>query len=84
MDEVKIEFPCDYPIKVILENNPEVITEVEAVARTYDPDLGPVAFNESKNGNYISVRLAFRATGTEQLQAMFAELKQLPGVRMVL
>lgn len=84
MDEAKIEFPCDYPIKVIMENNPDVVTEVEAVARQYDPGLGKVEFNESKNGNYISVRLAFRATGTEQLEGMFADMKKLPGVRMVL
>lgn len=84
MDETKIEFPCDYPIKVIMEHDPAVITRVEAVAKTFDPGLGPAEFNESKNGNYISVRLAFTATGTEQLNDLFHELKKLPGVRMVL
>ncbi len=84
MDEAKIEFPCDYPIKVIMENNPDVITEVETVARQFDPGLGKAEFNESKNGNYISVRLAFRPTGTEQLERLFEAMKRLPGVRMVL
>lgn len=84
MDEPKIEFPCDYPIKVIMENNPDVIAQVEAIAKKYDPGLSQVELNESKKGTYISVRLAFRATGTEQLENLFQAMKQLPGVRMVL
>ncbi len=84
MDEAKIEFPCDYPIKVITEHSEKVVSEIEAIARKYDPELKQAELNKSKNGNYISVRLAFRATGTEQLSDLFEELKTLPGVRMVL
>ena len=84
MDEAKIEFPCDYPIKVISENSETVVTEIEAIARKYDPELKHVELNKSKKGNYISVRLPFRATGTEQIKALFEDLKTLPGVRMVL
>jgi putative lipoic acid-binding regulatory protein len=84
MDETKIEFPCDYPIKVISEKTSAIIEQVEAVARRYDPGLKGVELNESKQGKYISVRLAFRATGEEQLQGLFEDLKQLEGVRMVL
>ncbi len=84
MDEVKIEFPCDYPIKVISENSETVISDIETIARKYDPQLKQAELNKSKNGNYISVRLAFRATGTEQLKDLFEELKTLAGVRMVL
>lgn len=84
MDEVKIVFPCDYPIKVITENSPSVAEEIQAIAKQYDPGLKKTEFNQSKNGNYISVRLDFRATGTEQLEGLFEDLKKVPGVRMVL
>ena len=84
MDEAKIEFPCDYPIKVISENHDSVIKEIEAIARRYDPGLKGVELNKSKNGTYISVRLDFHATGTRQLRSMFEDLKALDGVRMVL
>lgn len=84
MDETKIEFPCDYPIKVISENSEAVIQNIEEIARKFDPELEGSELNKSKNGNYISVRLAFRATGTEQLEGLFTELKKLPEVKMVL
>ena len=84
MDEPKIEFPCDYPIKVISEHTDSIIEQVETVARKYDPDLKGVELNQSKQGTYVSVRLAFRATGEEQLQSLFEDLKKLEGVRMVL
>ena len=84
MDETKIEFPCDYPIKVISENSPETVRKIEEIARQYDPELKQIEFNNSKNGNYVSVRLAFWATGTEQLQGLFDALKKVSGVRMVL
>jgi putative lipoic acid-binding regulatory protein len=85
MDKPTIEFPCDYPIKVILDNEPEAIAEVESVARRFDPKLeDKIEVIPSKKGNYVSVRLNFWATGLPQLEGLFEELKQLSAVRMVL
>ncbi|MFT5100460.1 MAG: putative lipoic acid-binding regulatory protein [Planctomycetaceae bacterium] len=85
MDAPKIEFPCDYPIKVILENDSAAIAKVEAVARSHDPRLvDQIEVRPSKKGNYVSMRISFWATGIPQLDALFAELKQLSAVRMVL
>ena len=85
MDEPKIEFPCAYPIKVILDNDPAAITRVEVIARRHDPKLqGQIEIQPSKKGTYVSLRLSFWATGVPQLEALFDELKQLSAVRMVL
>lgn len=85
VDKPKIEFPCDYPIKVILDNDPVAIAKVEAVARRFDPRLiDQIQVLPSKKGNYVSMRLGFWATGTPQLEALFTELKQFSAVRMVL
>tara|TARA_R110002072_G_scaffold150059_2_gene298180 strand:+ start:32163 stop:32420 length:258 start_codon:yes stop_codon:yes gene_type:complete len=85
MDAPKIEFPCDYPIKVILDNDPAALLSVEAVVRQYDPRLEEkIEVLPSKKGNYVSMRFGFWATGKPQLEALFAELKQLSAVRMVL
>lgn len=80
-----IEFPCAYPIKVILDNDPTAIEDVQAVARRFDPRLeDKIQILPSKKGTYVSVRLDFWATGVPQLEGLFTELKQLSAVRLVL
>jgi putative lipoic acid-binding regulatory protein len=68
-----IEFPCDYPIKVI-------------ILRRYDANLSLDRIKErpSKQGNYTSVTVFITATGEPQLKALFEEFKTHDWVRMVL
>lgn len=82
----KIEFPCRYPIKVmgvagdefrsatvsIFEKHAGVITETD------------ISIRASNGGNYEALTITITAQGVEQLQAIFADLKQHPLVRMVL
>jgi len=82
----KIEFPCLYPIKVIgvAQGNFELdaIATVERHTGKIDPDL--INTNPSKSENYISVRMTITATGVEQLENIFEDLKKLPHFKMVL
>lgn len=82
----KIEFPCDYPIKVIGDASPDLVENVLRVLVKYDDSLSRAKVEErpSKKGNYCSVRVAFYATGEAQLKSMFEELKTHAWVRMVL
>jgi len=84
--EPKIEFPCLYPIKIIgvAEDDFQqaVLAKVEKHAGKIDPDQ--ITANFSKNRNYLSVRVNITATGKEQLQALFTDLKTLASVKMVL
>ena len=86
MEPPRIEFPCDYPIKVLGEVSAGFEDMVVRIMHKYDPEFDPatVAQRDSRNGNYISVRVVIRATGEDQLQALFAELKQTGRVKMVL
>lgn len=90
MNEVqkpKIEFPCpSYPIKVMGDAEPQFQEFVLAVMERHDAtfDRGSVQVQESRNGRFISVRVSVTATGTEQLEAIFQDLKTNPLVRMVL
>ena len=91
MDEAKIEFPCEYPVKVIVEIGPDVIKdalveEIVGIIENHDSALSHerITQNPSRNGKYTSVRFIIWATGTDQLEKMFAELKQCEAVRMVL
>ncbi len=82
----RIEFPCDYPMKVIgaaLDDMEDRVFEilsrhVETVDRSTF-DLRP-----SRNGRFVSLRVVIRAEGEEHIQRMFADLKTLPGIQMVL
>lgn len=90
MEVPRIEFPCDYPIKVIGDSSPDFVQNVLQIVRQYDATLTPdctqgrVREKASRNGNYTSVRILFRATGEPQLKQMFESLKQYAPVQMVL
>ena len=86
MDAPQIEFPCDYPIKVIGDVAEHSVTEILAVVRRHAPEVTPDQINtrQSRNGNYQSVRVRIVATGEAQLKALHQELISLETVRMVL
>ncbi len=82
----KIEFPCDYPLKVVGDSADDFRDFVVSVlARHAGPiDMDTVQEMPSRKGNFTSVRVTITATGEEQLQALFVELKASGRVHMVL
>ena len=86
MSDIQIEFPCDYPIKVIGDVTEDSVTEILAVVRRHAPEVTPdqVSLRASSKGNFQSVRVSIRATGEPQLKALHADLVALPSVRLVL
>lgn len=82
----KIEFPCLYPIKIIgvasIKFQDEVITVVEKHTGKISEDL--IELQASKKNTYVSVRITIAATGVDQLQNIFNELKAIDSVKMVL
>ncbi len=82
----KIEFPCDYPIKVVGDAAEDFTAMVCQVVTRHDPefDAESIQIVPSRNGRFVSVRITLRATGEAQLQALFAELKACERVHMVL
>lgn len=85
-DAPKIEFPCQYPIKVICNAGEVVIQQVLAVVRQHDPalDVDKLVVQDSKNGRFQSLRLIMQATSEQQLQQLHADLKATGQVHMVL
>ena len=82
----RVEFPCDYLLKVMGDAGADFREVVIAVVREHAPDLDEtiVSVRESRNGRFLSVNVTIRATGEAQLQAIFASLKQTGRVHMVL
>ena len=82
----KIEFPCDYPIKILGDAHEAFTARVVAVVKNHAPDMDEtkVKIKESSKGRFLSVTVVINATGQPQLEAIFAELKTLDIVKMVL
>lgn len=85
-DDLRIEFPCDYPVRVIGEKDQDFRRAVLEIVRIHAPDLeeASVSVRDSRDGNYCSVRFTIVATGEAQLRALHQDLIADPRVRMVL
>ncbi len=81
-----IEFPCRYPIKIIVEMDDEIVDQIIDIVSVYDMgiSMNSIEQNPSRNGKYVSIRYEFWATGKPQLEALFEDLKMCSAVRMVL
>lgn len=82
----KIEFPCDYPIRVIGHRTVEFRSTVLRIVREHAPDMveADVTVRDSRDGGYCSLRLSFVATGEPQIRALHAALMAQPDVKLVL
>lgn len=82
----KIEFPCDYPIKVMGRAGAELHTLVLEVMERHAPgfDRASITVRDSSKGSFQAITVTIIATGEPQLMAIFADLKDHPQVQMVL
>ena len=82
----KIQFPCDYVIKVIGDAAPDFTEFVVEVVEQHAPGIcdSDVSVNDSRKGRFSSVQLKIVATGETQLKALFEDLKASGRVHMVL
>ena len=82
----KIEFPCDYPIKIMGVAGDELHRVIKMVMIKHAPgyDEAQITIRDSAQGNYQAITVTITATGTDQLQAIFTELKTSQHVKMVL
>jgi len=84
-DEARIEFPCEYPVKVFGLNTQMLRASVTTIF-VEEAGAGGIAVSErvSREGTYVSVTVTFEARGVEQLQRLHEKLKAVAGVRMIL
>ena len=82
----KIEFPCEYPIKIMGRQTDTFRDVVLAVMRKHAGDIAEANIKErpSGKGTFVSITVTIIATGKDQLDAIFADLKATGQVQMVL
>jgi uncharacterized protein len=81
-----IEYPCEFPIKILGHTRAGFAQAVLEVVMRHAPDFDAAAMEmkSSKHGKYLSVTCVINATSREQLDALYRELCDHPMVVMVL
>lgn len=81
-----IEYPCNFPIKVMGANVDGFLSAMVHVATAFDPgfDASTVEQRPSKAGNYMGLTLSVRVTSREQLDELYRTLTSHPMVKVVL
>ena len=84
--ESLMEFPCNFPIKVIGINSPTLKTDVETIARKHFPETSgeSITSQTSEKSNYIAITVTVHSLAQASLDALYQELTQHPDIKMVL
>jgi putative lipoic acid-binding regulatory protein len=81
-----LEFPCDFPVKIMGAAADGFAQAVLAVVLRHAPDFDAagVEMRASSKGGYLSLTCTIRATSQAQLDALYRELTAHPLVKVVL
>lgn len=81
-----LEFPCDFPIKIMGARVDDFAQTVLEVVLRHAPDFDAAAMQmrPSSKGNYLSITCTVNATSQAQLDALYIELSSHPMVKVVL
>lgn len=81
-----IEYPSDFPIKVMGAHVDGFAEAIAMVARAFDSDFDPTTMERrpSKGGNYLGLTVTVRVTSREQLDELYRTLSSHPMVKVVL
>jgi putative lipoic acid-binding regulatory protein len=84
--ETLIEFPCDFPIKVMGETHPDFTNTVINTILPLNPDFNAanIEMRGSSGGKYISLTCTVHVTSKPQLDAIYRALTAHPMVKYVL
>ena len=81
-----IEYPSQFPIKVMGTKVDGFVHAVTFIAEQFDPtfDASTVELRESSGGKYLGVTITVTATSREQLDELYRTLTSHPLVKVVL
>lgn len=81
-----LEFPCEFPIKIMGARVDDFAQTVLGVVLRHAPDFDAAAMQmrPSSKGNYLSITCTVNATSQAQLDALYVELSSHPLVKVVL
>ncbi len=82
----KIEFPCDYPLKVIGHAESDFKEVVAGIVKEHYPAFieSSIEIIDSRNGRFASLRFTIVAESEDHVKNLFMALKAHKYVQMVL
>lgn len=81
-----IEYPLEFPVKVMGLNRPEFVPAMTAIVLRHAPDFdaSTIMVRESREAKYLSLTMSINAVSREQLDALYGDLSEHPMVTMAL
>ena len=85
-EESVIEFPCEFPIKMMGRNTPEFRATARTLVEKHSGAVGDDAVQASlsRNDRFISVTVTITATSQQQLDAIYQDVTDQEDVLMAL
>lgn len=81
-----IEYPCDFPIKIMGAMHDDFAQTIVALVLEYDAtfDAGKIEMRPSSKGSYLGLTVTVRAISREQLDNLYRALTAHPMVKIVM
>ena len=85
-DETLLEFPCEFPIKIMGRESPEFQALARALVEKHTGPLNEDAIKSSlsRNGSFVSVTVTVVAQSQQQLDDIYREVTANEDVLMAL
>lgn len=86
MSESPLQFPCEFPIKIVGNNHEQFELEVYTIVRKHFPDLSESSLQTrtSRDKSYLAITVTVMAKSQSELDAIYEELTQCELVIMAL
>jgi uncharacterized protein len=81
-----IEYPCQFPIKVMGHKADGLVETITAIVLRFDPAFrtAGIELRQSSTGKYLGITLTVTATSRQQLDDLYRALSGHPMVKVVL
>jgi len=85
-DETLLQFPTDFPIKIMGEKREGFAHAMIELVQRHAPDFEAetIEMRASSSGKYLSITCTIRAISKAQLDALYLEITAHPWVNMAL
>ena len=85
-EESAIEFPCEFPIKMMGRDTPAFRSTALALVENHAGKVADDAVREaqSRKGNFVSITVTITATSQQQLDAIYQDVTDHEDVLMAL
>lgn len=85
-DQTLLEFPCEFPIKLMGRDTPSFRSTMRALVEKHAGRLSDdaIQFSLSRNGHFVSVTITVEAQSQRQLDAIYRDATDHTDVLMAL